>query len=170
MAEPRAVTDSRESGSALIGAAVGAYAVFDVLFYLIVVGTLAALLNPFVVFVCTVVVAIVVNVAAGTYVDGNWDRWIATKPGQKVEAKLTKMRAGRIMRHPVRWITEGSSFLFAAAAFLINPVIVTGIARLVSGKPIGARRIRVASVAYAIFVALVFTALGRAVGFTIEAL
>jgi hypothetical protein len=71
-----------------------------------------------------------------------WDGWIAGH-GERVEARLEKLRSGRITRHPVEWVRRGSVGWFALAAILLNAVVAVAVARLVGGEPVGARRVRV---------------------------
>ena len=99
------------------------------------------------------------NLWACHWIDRQWDGWMAGERGQKIEAKLSKLRTGRFMRHPVRWVTSGSSFLFAFAAAL-----VTVVAHLLGGQRVGERKIFVASLTYAIAASLVFTAIGYGIG------
>ena len=61
-------------------------------------------------------------------------------------------------------MTSGSSLLFAVAATLLNPALVTVVARLLGGQRVGERKILVASLTYAILSSLVFTAIGFGVG------
>ena len=79
------------------------------------------------------------------------------------------MRAGRIMRHPVGWIERGSDAWFALAAALLNAVTVVVAARLISGKPVGAHRVLVASVGYGLFFAALFSLIGVLAGDAIRA-
>jgi cation transporter-like permease len=87
-----------------------------------------------------------------------------SRRGHKIQAKLSKLRTGRFRRHPVRWVTSGSSFLFAFASTLLNPALVTVVARLLGGQRVGERKILVASLTYAILSSLVLTAIGFGVG------
>ena len=73
-----------------------------------------------------------------------WGVWITTHEA-RLEKRLAKLRKGRVMRHPVNWITDSSGGMFALAAALFNAVIVVALARLISGKPVGERRIFMAA-------------------------
>lgn len=73
------------------------------------------------------------------------------------------------MKHPVAWIGRGSDWWFALATAIVNPIIVVAGARLVGGERISERRILIASVAYAIPMAVVFTLTGYALGEGIRA-
>ena len=68
-----------------------------------------------------VVLILAFNLWACQWIDRQWDGWMAGERGHKIQAKLSKLRTGRFLRHPVRWVTSGSSFLFAFAATLLNP-------------------------------------------------
>ena len=151
--------------NALIGIIVAAYAIFDFDDPVMVVVLVAAIfLNPLVVFVGAVLLILAFNLWACHWIDRQWDGWMAGERGEKIEAKLSKLRTGRFMRHPVRWVTSGSSFLFAFAATLLNPALVTVVARLLGGQRVGERKILVTSLTYAIAASLVFTAIGYGIG------
>jgi hypothetical protein len=76
--------------------------------------------------------------------------------GRRVEARLIGMRDRESMQRPIGWITGGSTALFAAAAAVINPVLVIGTSRMMSGKPVGDRRIAAASLSYAAVVSTLY--------------
>jgi hypothetical protein len=74
------------------------------------------------------------------------------------------------MRHPVKWITDGSAFWYSIAAMLTNAITCVAIARVVGGEPIGGRRVRLAAVSFSIFEAGLFALIGWAMGDVIRAL
>jgi hypothetical protein len=111
-----------------------------------------------------VIVLLVVNLLCTRWLDREWDRWIAAGSGEKIEARLTKMRTGKVMRHPVRWITGGSILFVGLAALITNPVLVIVVARLVGGKPVPRGRITLASIAYAIGMSVLCCAIGFGIG------
>ena len=74
------------------------------------------------------------------------------------------------MRHPVAWITRGSDAWFGLAAALTNAITTVAIAHLVTGQPAGQRRVRIASVSFAAFVAGLGAVLGLAMRDAIRAL
>ena len=80
------------------------------------------------------------------------------------------MRKSRVMKHPVAWITRGSDWWYALATAIVNPIIVVAAARTIGGQPISERRIMIASVAYAIPMAAIFTIAGYAVGDALRAM
>jgi hypothetical protein len=89
---------------------VAAYAIFDFDDPVWLVLLVAAIfLNPLLVFVGAVALVLAFNLWAYRWIDREWDGWIAGERGQKIEKKLAKMRTGRFMSHPVRWVTSGSS-------------------------------------------------------------
>jgi uncharacterized membrane protein (Fun14 family) len=152
-----------------IGTLVAGYALFDVIpIAVIVVGLTAWFERPLVLFAITAVALIVLNVACCRWLQRHWDTWIEGN-GKRIEAKLDKMRKGRVMKHPVAWITRGSDWWYALATAIVNPIIVVVAARVVGGQPISERRIMIASVAYALPMAAVFTVTGYALGEALRA-
>ena len=131
----------------------------DPLIGLVIVFLVAASLRPWLVFLVAAVALTAVNTALCGWLDRSWGEF-AAGPGKKLESRLEKMRTGRIMRHPVNWITDGSSFWYAIAAMLTNAIQCVGIARIVGGKPIGERRVRLAAVSFSVFEAALFVLLG----------
>jgi len=151
-----------------IGALVAIWWAIDGLVLLTVV-LLAAWLNPLLVFAVALVICLAINLACCTWLNRHWDRWMANA-GKKLERKLEKMRAGRLMRHPVAWIQGGSDFWFGLAAALTNAISTVAVARLIGGHPISERRILVASFSFALFVAGLGSLLGFVLGDVIRAI
>jgi hypothetical protein len=151
-----------------MGTIVVAWSLLDPVIGVVIV-FLAAWLRPWVVFIVAGVVLTVVNTALCTWVDRWWDLF-AAGPGVKIEERLEKMRRGRVMRHPVRWITEGSAFWYSLAAMLTNAIQCVGIARIVGGAPIGQRRVRLAALSFSVFEAGLFALLGWAMSDLIHTL
>jgi hypothetical protein len=79
------------------------------------------------------------------------------------------MRASRLMRHPVVWIQRGSDRWYGLAAAVANPIMVSAFARVVSGKPVGERRILLGAVAYALPYVAMWTIVGLTVGGSLRA-
>jgi hypothetical protein len=148
------------ASKAFIGTVIAFYALFDTITLGVATTALAIVFNPLTVFVVAAVVITLINYACCTWIDREWGDW-AAGPGKKVEARLQKFRSGRIMSHPVEWVTRGTAW-FALAATLVNAISVTAAARVFGGKPIGARRITIGAVAYGIFFAGVYTLIGWA--------
>jgi hypothetical protein len=66
------------------------------------------------------------------------------------------------MRRPVAWIEGSSDRRYALAAAVVNPILVVGLARTISGRPVDRRRIVLGSLAYAIPYAGMWTLVGIA--------
>jgi len=58
--------------TAVVGSLVAAYAVFDALVFLIVIVTLAAIFNPFLVFVGASVVVTIINLGCCSWLNREW--------------------------------------------------------------------------------------------------
>ena len=143
-----------------MGTLVAIYGLFDTLLMGVPIVLLAAWLDPLLVFA---VAAVGVTAADGlccTWLDRDWDRWFAGS-GRRIEARLERLRAARLLRHPVAWIEHGSDRRFALGAAITNAIIATVLSRLLTGAPVGPRRILMASLAYGAF----FTGLYAFVGF-----
>ncbi len=134
----------------------------------IVVACIAAFTQPLIVFVAAAILFIVINTACCTWVDHHWGMWSEGR-GKFVEKRLEKMRKGRIMRHPVEWITSGSDRKFAYAAILTNAVVAVTLARIIGGQPVGEKGVRLASVSFSLFAAALFAFIGWAMGDALRA-
>jgi hypothetical protein len=167
--DSRSSTERVASGarSSAIGTAVGAFAFFDGVFLGLPIAVLAAALRPVIVYPFAVVVVILLVIACSTWVDRRWDEWFSGH-GTKIEKRLDSMRASRLMSHPVAWTQNGSDRWYAFAAAVANPILIAGLARFVSGKPIGERRILLGAVAYALPYVALWTIVGYALGGTLR--
>lgn len=117
-----------------IGALVAGYALFDVIpIAVIVIGLTAWFERPSILFAITAAALIIINVACCRWLQRHWEGWIAND-GQRIEAKLAKMRKSRVMRHPVAWITRGSDWWYALATAIVNPIVVVAAARTIGGQ------------------------------------
>jgi hypothetical protein len=123
---------------------------------------LAAWLDPLLVFVVALVACTAINLAACNWLNGHWDRWMATS-GKKLEM----MRKSTLMQHPVAWLQRGSDAWFGLAAVLTNAVTAVALARLIGGHSVSERRILIASFSFAL--AGVGSLLGVALGDGIRA-
>ena len=123
------------------------------------IAALAAWLNPLVVFAVAAALLTLLNIACSNWIQRQSDSWIAGN-AERLEARLDKLRKGRIMRHPMAWITRGSSGWYALAAALINAITVSALARLIGGERVSERRIRRGALAYSIFFAAVYSFTG----------
>ena len=151
----------------LVGTVVGALAFFDGVFLGAPIAVLAASFRPLVVYAVATTLVILIVIACCSWVDRHWDDWFSGN-GNRVEARLEGMRKSRLMRHPVAWIEQGSDRWYAFAAAVANPILVGALARFVSGKPIGRRRIVLGAVAYALPYAAMWTLVGFALGDTLR--
>ena len=152
---------STSSGGARKGALAVGYALVDAYLFGVPIAAIAIWVNALVAFLVGAVLWTLANIAACNWVDRDWAAFAAGS-GQKVEAKLQKVRSSSVMSHAVGWIERGSAFWFGLAAILLNAFWVVAIARVLTGSPVGRRRILVASAAYAIVWAGVFALIGYA--------
>jgi hypothetical protein len=141
---------------AVIGALVGAYAIFDSLVLVATLAVLIVLFDPLGVFLAGVAVIGTLNVVCCRWLDGRWDVWRAAGRGRRLRARVESMRGRESMKRPLEWIAGDSIALFAAAATVINPVLVIGAGRILGGKPVGDRRIVAASLSYATVVSALY--------------
>ena len=137
-------------------------------FVVIGVAVLAAWLNPLIVLVVAAAVLTFINLGCCNWIDRHWDGWMA-RYGKRIEKKLEKMRKGRVMRHPVAWITSGSGALFGLAAALTNAINAVVLGRLIGGHPVGERKGLIAAASFSIFVAALGALIGLAAGDIIRA-
>jgi hypothetical protein len=107
-------------------------------------------------------------VACCRWVNRRWDEWLAGHTN-RVEARLERMRASRLLKHPVAWIQRGPDRWYALASALANPILVVALARSIGGKPVGDRRIVLGSVAYAISYVALWSLVGLALADAISA-
>jgi hypothetical protein len=164
-------TSTQPAGSAVrtgvIGTIVAALAFFDGVVLGAPVALLAASFRPLIVYMVATTAAIVLILASCRWVDRRWDDWLSGN-ASRMGKRLDGMRASRLMRHPVGWIERGSDRWYALAAALANPILVLAIARSISDKPVGDRRILLGSVAYAIPYVAIWSLVGLALGETIR--
>ena len=117
----------------VIGTAIGIYAYADALVLGTLVVFLSALTVPLIVFGIAAVLLFFVNLWMCNWIERQWDVLIVGRE-TRFEKRLAKLRKGRVMRHPVRWITGGSAGMFALAAALMNAVTVVAAARLIGRR------------------------------------
>jgi hypothetical protein len=152
----------------VVGTAVAAFAFFDGVFLGAPIALLAASFRPLAVYGVATVLVILIVIACSSWVDRRWDEWFSGN-GTRIEARLEGMRESRLMQHPVAWIQRGSDRWYAFAAAVANPILVGTLARFISAKPIGERRILLGAVAYALPYVAMWTIVGFALGDTIRA-
>jgi hypothetical protein len=155
----RKTHSQRRLAGGVIGTAVGAYAFLDDLFLGPVIAGLAVWLPWYLAFGLATSAMTVVNVSCCDWLQRRWESWLGGH-GARLEARLSKMRRGRVLRHPLGWIARESPVWFVVAAGLIGTVIVVAVARLSGGAPIGRRQIVLASLAYSIGFAATYTGIG----------
>jgi hypothetical protein len=151
----------------VIGTMVAALAFFDGVVLGAPVALLAASFSPVIVYVVATTAAIFLVIACCSWVERRWVGWFSGN-GSRIGKRLEAMRASRLMGHPVSWIERGSDRWYALAAAIANPILVLAIARSMSGKPVGERRILLGSVAYAIPYVAMWSFVGWALGETIR--
>ena len=162
----------RGAGSArtgVAGAIVAAVAFFDGVFIGAPIALLAASFRPLLVYFVATVVVVLLVIGCCRWIDRRWDVWFSGN-GTRLEKRLEKMRASRLMAHPVAWIERGSVRWYALAAAVANPVLVATFARFVAKGPIGERRIILGAVAYAVPYAAMWSIVGLAFGEAIRAI
>jgi hypothetical protein len=151
----------------LAGSIVAAVAFLDGVFIGAPIALLSASLRPLWVFAFAAVAVSFVAMACCGWVNRRWDDWLSGS-GARMEKRFEAMRTSRLMRHPVRWIQEGSDRSYAFAAALANPILVAAFARFVGGKPVSDRRIVLGAVAYAVPYAAMWSLVGFALGDTVS--
>jgi hypothetical protein len=142
-----------------VGAAVAIYAFLDDLFLGPILVAAAVFFPWYLILGSATGLLTLVNVACCNWLQRTWDGWVHGH-GAKLEARLEKLRNGRLTRHPVRWITRDSDVWVTVAAGLIGTVIVVAVIRLLGGRPVGRRRVVYASVAYSAGFAATYTGIG----------
>jgi hypothetical protein len=145
-----------------IGALVGVYAFLDDLLLGPILIAMTVWVPWYLVFGVAAGALTFINIACCNWMQRSWDDWICDY-GAKLDARLAKLRRGRLLRHPLGWITRDSAVLLTIAAGLIGTVIVVAVIRLAGSKPIGQRRILFASVAYSVGFAATYTGVGVAI-------
>jgi hypothetical protein len=89
-----------------------------------------------------------------------WSSWASGSSGARIERQLDKLRPTRVGRTATRWIVSDSDVRHAAAAALTCAIVTVTLARRIGGRPLTARRVRLAAVSYALFSIGLFTMLG----------
>src|SRR6476661_6690225 len=134
------------------------------------VAALAALWNPLTVFLGALTIVISINLAACRWINTAWSRWAGGSSGARIERQLDKVRPTRVGRAATRWIASDSNARFAAAAALTCAIVAVTLGRSVTGRPLGAHRVSLAAVSYALFSVGVFTLAGLVAGEALGAL
>jgi hypothetical protein len=134
------------------------------------VAALAATWNPLIVFLGALTVVIAINLAACRWINAAWSSWVSGSSGVRIERQLDKVRPTRVGRAATRWISSDSDVRFAAAAALTCAIVTVTLGRSVGGRPLSARRVRLAAVSYALFSVGLFTMAGVVAGEALGAL
>jgi hypothetical protein len=156
-------TDIRGHTSAAASAIV-AYWLADGYVIGLPVAALAAIWNPLIVFLGALTIVISINLAACRWIDTAWSSWAGGTSGARIERQLDKLRPTRVGRAATRWISSDSDARFAAAAALTCAIVAVTLGRSVGGRPVGAHRVRLAAVSYALFSIGLFTMVGVVAG------
>ena len=160
-AEDIAPNRGTKTGTVAVGTVIAILSIFDALIFGLPTLLLALYFNPLAVFVVALAILVLVNVWACTWIDRKWDAWIV---GTRFETRMQKVRTGKRAKRPTDWIQRGSNLWFAFAAVLLNAIQVIAVTRLITGRAVGKRRIVIASIAYSLFVAGIFSLFGFALG------
>jgi len=134
------------------------------------VAALAATWNPLIVFIGAVALVTAINLAACRWINAAWSSWASGSSGARIERQLDKVRPTRAGRAATRWIASDSNARFAAAAALTCAIVAVTLGRSVTGRPLGAHRVSLAAVSYALFSVGVFTLAGVVAGEALGAL
>jgi hypothetical protein len=164
---PPSSTERGGAPTGVVGTIVAAFAFFDGIFLGAPIALLAAAFRPSLVYVGATVAVILLVIGCCSWVDRRWDDWFSGN-GKRIETSLERMRASRLMSHPVTWIQRGSDRWYAFAAAVANPILIAALARFVGGTPVGERRILLGSVAYAIPYVAMWSLVGLALGETLR--
>jgi hypothetical protein len=164
---PSSSTERVGARTGVVGTLVAAFAFFDGVFLGAPIALLAAAFRPSLVYVGATVAVILLAIGCCNWVDRRWEDWFSGN-GKRIEGSLERMRASRLMSHPVAWIQRGSDRWYAFAAAVANPILIAALARLVAGRPIGERRILLGSVAYAIPYVAMWSIVGVTLGETLR--
>jgi hypothetical protein len=148
---------------AVVGGAIAVYAVFDTLIIGLPTLVLSARYDSLRVFAIAAVAVALLNVACCTWVDNHWGEWVAGS-GARVETRLQNMRDKKSLQRPVSWIEQGNPARYALAAAIVNAILIVGTARIITGRPVGSGRIRVASISYALIFTGVYSLCGYMLG------
>ena len=133
------------------------------------VAALAAMWNPLIVFLGALTIVVSINLAACRWINTAWSSWASGSSGARIERQLDKVRPTRVGRAATRWISSDSDVRYAAAAALTCAIVTVTLGRS-GGRPLSARRVRLAAVSYALFSVGLFTMAGVVAGEALSAL
>ena len=156
--------ENTDGHASLVAGAIVTYWLADGYVIGLPVAALAAVWNPLIVFPVAVAIVSAINLAACRWIDTAWSSWAGGSSGARIERQLDKLRPTRLGRSATRWISSDSDARFAAAAALTCAIVAVTLGRSVGGRPLGARRVRLAAVSYAVFSVGLFTIAGVVAG------
>jgi hypothetical protein len=128
------------------------------------VAALAAIWNPLIVFLAALTLATSINLVACRWINTAWSSWASGSSGARIERQLDKLRPTRVGTTATRWIVSDSDVRYAAAAALTCAIVTVTLGRSIGGRPLTARRVRLAAVSYALFSIGLFTMVGALAG------
>jgi len=147
----------------VVGTAVAVYAFLDDLLLGPILVAAAVLFPWYLTMGAATGVFTLVNIICCNWLQRSWDTWIQ-RHGARLDARLAKLRDGRLLKYPARWITRDSDVWVTVAAGLIGTVIVVTVIRLLGSKPVGHRRVVFASFAYSAGFVATYTGVGIGIG------
>jgi hypothetical protein len=156
--------------ASLVAGLIAAYWLSDGYIIGLPVAVLAATWNPLIVFVVGAALVISINLAACRWINTAWTSWASGRSGARVERQLDKVRPTKVGMTATRWISSDSDARFATAAALTCAIVAVTLGRSVGGRPLDARRVRLAAVSYALFSIGLFTFAGVVAGGALRAL
>jgi hypothetical protein len=133
------------------------------------VAALAAIWNPLIVFLTALTIVGSINLAACRWINMAWSSWASGSSGARIELQLDKLRPTRVGRAATRWISSDSDVRYSTAAALTCAIVTVTLGRSVGGRPLEARRVRLAAVSYALFSVSLFTMVGVVAGEALSA-
>ncbi|HWH66589.1 MAG TPA: hypothetical protein VNS99_10825, partial [Gaiellales bacterium] len=149
--------------ASVVAAVIVAYWLADGYVIGLPVAALAAMWNPLIVFLGALTIVVSINLAACRWINTAWSSWASGSSGARIERQLDKVRPTRVGRVATRWISSDSDVRYAAAAALTCAIVTVTLGRS-GGRPLSARRVRLAAVSYALFSVGLFTIAGVVAG------
>src|SRR5262249_56608951 len=127
--------DIDEMRSAFGGTVVMGFAFFDGVLIGAPIAVLAASFRPVPVYCGAVLAVVLLVIACCRWLDRRWEDWLTGK-GRRLETRLERMRASRLMSHPVEWLQRGSDRWYAFGAAGAHPILVDRFARPARRQPV----------------------------------
>lgn len=152
-------TVSSRISTAVVAGFVGYYAFFDNSIVAPVVIGLVVAIGWVLGSLVSLALLCVVSLACTRWMLRRWDEWMAGS-GERLERKAARLRHGRVMRHPMRWIARGSTLSFVVAGALLGLLVPSAVFRIASGRDPARRQLVAGSLGYAVCTAAIYTAAG----------